>query len=421
MVGPGPTLKSPAPIGRDPLVCLTENQLRRFCPLNHVDAPTLAGIRGSSAPIDLAPGELMFRDASDRDSVGFLLQGSVEIAQGLTRRVAAGTDAARQPLSPRLTDSVRALGPAVYLRVPLAALLPRTEGGSSTRRPVLDPDAGDAEDPIDHQALVAAHHALLTEQLELPIMPEVALRIRRAAEDPNTGTGDIVRLLQEDTSLATYCVRCANSALYAGAMEVSGPREAVMRLGLAVTRQLVLSYTLRRMFRTNHPALRQPLLVSWRHCCEVGAIAFALARVTAGFDPEQALLAGLVHDIGWVTLLQHTRPRPLDAATAAVLLRELRGAVGAMVLRRWGFGPEFMVCALDGEDWQRDHGPVPDLCDLIAIAHLHAADGDARQPAIATLPAVRILPDRRLAPNGRLQVIEDAAAKIDEVLQLLRS
>ena len=421
MVGPGPSLKPPAPAGRDPLVYLTESQLRRFYPLNHVDAPTLAGIRGSSAPIDLAPGVLMFRGASDRDDVFFLLQGSVEISQDLTRRITAGTDAARQPWSPRFIDSVRAIDPAVYIRVPLAALLPSVEARVSARRPVIDPDARDSEDSVDHQALVAAHHAFLTEQLELPIMPDVALRIRRAAEDPNTGTGEIVRLLQEDASLATYCVRCANNALYAGAMEVSGPREAVMRLGLAVTRHLVLSYTLRRMFRTNHPALRQPLLAAWRHCCEVGAIAFALARVTAGFDPEQALLAGLVHDIGAVTLLQHTRLRPLDADTTETLLRELRGSVGAMVLRRWGFGAEFMTSALEAEDWLRDPAPAPDLCDLIILAHWHAANGQVRRPALATLPAYHKLPDHRLAPNGRLQAVEDSAAKIDEVMQLLRS
>lgn len=421
MVGPGPTSKPPAPAGRDPLVYLTESQLRRFYPLNHVDAPTLAGIRGSSAPIDLAPGDLMFGEDSDRDAVCFLLHGSVEITQGLTRRVAAGTDAARQPWSPRFIDSVRAIDPSVYIRVPLATLLPNSETRTSARRPVIDPEARDGEDSVDHQALVAAHHAFLTEQLELPIMPDVALRIRRAAEDPNTGTGEIVRLLQEDASLASYCVRCANNALYAGAMEVAGPREAVMRLGLAVTRHLVLSYTLRRMFRTNHPALRQPLLAAWRHCCEVGAIAFALARVTAGFDPEQALLAGLVHDIGTVTLLQHTRLSPLDASTTETLLRELRGPVGAMVLRRWGFGPEFMTCALEAEDWSRNPAPQPDLCDLILLAHCHATEGQPRPPEITTIPAYRKLPDRRLAPNGRLQAIEDSAAKIDEVMLLLRS
>ncbi|MCC6201506.1 MAG: HDOD domain-containing protein [Gammaproteobacteria bacterium] len=418
MGGRGPSLTPAAPAGRDPLVYLTEGRLRRFYPLNHVDAPTLAGIRGSCAPLDLAPGEAMFH-AGDTDSVCFLLQGTVIVEQGLTRQITAATEAARMPLSPRLCDAVQAIEPAVYLKVPLAALMPATS--PTARRHALDPAVREAEDPIDHQALVATHYAFLNEQLELPLLPDVALRIRRSAEDPNSGVGDIVRLLQQDTSLSAYCVHCANSALYAGALAVSGLREAVMRLGLAVTRQLVLSYTLRRMFRTNHPALRQPLLAAWRHCCEVGAIAYALARVTTGFDPEQALLAGLVHDLGSVTVLQHLRSRSLDAATSACLSRELAGTVGAMVLRRWGFGPEFMVCALESDDWQRDPRPSLDLCDLIVLAHRHAPGATAGQPSLAATPAFRKLPDQRLAPCGRLQSIEDSATKIAEVLYLLRS
>lgn len=418
MVGQGPSLTPAAPAGRDPLLFLTESRLRLFFPLNHLDAPSLAGIRGSCAPLDLAPGDSMFH-AGDCDSVCFLLQGTVDVTQGLTRRITAATEAARQPLSPRLCDAVIAVAPTVCLRVPLAALMPAT--APAARRHALDPQARNTEDPVDHRAVVAAHYAFLSEQLDLPVMPDVALRIRRAAEDPNTGIGDIVRLLQEDASLSAYCVHCANSALYAGAMEVSGPREAVMRLGLAVTRHLVLNFTLRRMFRTNHPALRQPLLAAWRHSCEVGAIAYALARVTAGFDAEQALLAGLVHDIGTVTLLQNLSSQPHDAETTTCLLRELAGVVGAMVLRRWGFGPEFMSCALESEDWQRDPGPALDLCDLIVLAHLHAPSGAASPPPITTTPTFRKLPDQRLSPLGRLQSIEDSAAKIDEVLQLLRS
>lgn len=415
-----------SPTGRDPLVFITAGQLRRFFPLNHVADPTLAEIRSSCVPCELAPGA---RLPGAGDWVYYLLQGSIELSGdgGPRQRIAAGTLPARQPLAPRTGETAIALDPVVYFRVPINSLATRTSDRPPARAPSHDPEDRDGGDRVDHQVLLDAHHAFLTNRLEPPIMPDVALRIRRAAEDSATGVGEIAGLIQEDASLAAYCVRCANNALYAGAFEVQGPREAIMRLGTTVTRDLVLSHTLRRMFRTNHPTLRQPMLAAWRHSCEIGALSYVLARTLPECDAEQALLAGLVHDIGEVTLLNHVRQTlgtRRDDATLAALRCELRGPAGAQMLRHWGFEQSLVSCAIEPESWSRDPGTTLDLCDLMVLAHLHAppAPGlDSDQPALSTVPAYRKLADGRLTPGGRLQAIDDAREKIEEVLLMLRS
>ncbi len=104
----------------------------------------------------------------------------------------------------------------------------------------------------------------------------------------------------------------------------------------------------------------------WKHSTRVAAICQVLARITKRFDPEHAMLAGLMHDIGSVAVLnyiENCHTEDLQAPTVDHAVENLRAQTGGMILRSWGFATDFIVTALEAEEWMRNKGPEPDYCD----------------------------------------------------------
>ncbi len=131
----------------------------------------------------------------------------------------------------------------------------------------------------------------------------------------------------------------------------------------------------------------------WKHSTHVAAICSVLAEFTKRFDPEHAMLAGLMHDIGIVAILNYIEgyhSEELQPATVDHAIDSLRAQTGGMILRKWGFATDFIVTALEAEEWMRNKGPEPDYCDLVVVAQLHSMVGTDRAlslPAIDQIPA----------------------------------
>jgi HD-like signal output (HDOD) protein len=168
-----------------------------------------------------------------------------------------------------------------------------------------------------------------------------------------------------------------------------------------------------------------PSQTLWQHCTQVAALCHALAKRTPGFDPAQALLIGLVHDIGVIPVLTYAQHYPNLTQDPEILertIQRLRAEFSAMTLRTWDFPEEFCAAALEAEDWLRDKRPAPDYTDILVMAQLHAAVGSpptSRLPRIDEVPAFRKLVLGRLSPRLSLAVLDEAQQEIEEVRGLL--
>src|SRR5882724_6496859 len=93
-------------------------------------------------------------------------------------------------------------------------------------------------------ALVARLERSLAERsLELPSLPEVALKIRRALSDENVSFSEIVRLLGADPALAARILKISNSALFfRGTAPIASLHNAVAQLGYQMVRNVALSF-----------------------------------------------------------------------------------------------------------------------------------------------------------------------------------
>ena len=257
--------------------------------------------------------------------------------------------------------------------------------------------------------------------LEAPSLPEVAIKIRTAIDDPDIGADAISQTLNADPALAAYCVRIANSAAFKGTAEIRTHRDAIVRLGLATTRDVVTAASLKNLFDTSDTALKNAMKEVWWHSCTISSYAASLAQYVNGLCPEHALLAGLVHDIGKVVILNKARElgESIDSETLGRAFRELSPQIGAMVVRHWQLGEPIVQCAIESEQFDRNPSNALELCDLVVLAHLMAdearPDGDG---SLESVPAFQKLPEE-LRAVGITPLRDEAKKAIAEIANLV--
>lgn len=402
--------------------------LRRFKPLDQLPLRTLKYIAGESSIESLkADSTIHARGASDHQ-VSYLLSGDVELIKesGKTDRVSAGSERGRNPLSilQPFDDSAKTRGPVTLLKLSRELYesicrLPSTQNQAEDR---TQPAGLDARERTLYENFCAA---VLEGKLDVPSMPDIAMRIAKTVNNPETDSEDIARVIQADPTVAARLISVVNSAAYRGASTINSLPGAVSRLGRNVIHNLVISFALGSLFRSRSQVLQEKMQDLWKHSCYVAAICHVLGKVTPGKSADHALLCGLVHDIGALPIIGAARSHPEITDNPKILdraIQQLAPEVGAMVLKRWAFGDDFIQTALRSEDWMQDSGDKPSYLDLVIVAQLHAYIGTERMrqlPRIDLVPAFHKLALGRLTPRHSIGVLEDANEQIRELQSLL--
>jgi HD-like signal output (HDOD) protein len=272
---------------------------------------------------------------------------------------------------------------------------------------------------------VKIYSEIMADKTLLPTMPEVAVRMRAAMNDPAYDVGSIARIVQADAGISAYLVRMANSALFRGTAPSTDVPAAVMRLGMNLTRNVVIAHSLRSMFRVKSGPLAQVMHATWERSARLAALSAVLSKRSGAFSPDRALLAGLLQDIGALPILnafERRRDEPPTIERINATIEELAAKVGATLLHHWGFDEEMVEVARSRNQWFRDSGGRADLADLVLIARLHTCLGTPQQsrcPRIDHVPAFGKLQLGTLKPDDSLAVLAEADAEVREVTEML--
>jgi len=262
---------------------------------------------------------------------------------------------------------------------------------------------------------------LLAGDLTLPSLPDVALRIQQAFTDNLVTAETVGVIIQSDPVITAKMIMVANSALYGGRAPIESLQQAVVRLGLENTRKLVMTYAVKELFNSETSEMKSHMHAVWKHSQHVASLCRLLADRLDGFDVEQAQLAGLVHDIGEVAILQYAQQHEELRDNPEKLLeavKSMRPQITGMLLEQWKFGPEFVTVGQGCEEWFRNPSDQPDLCDLVLIAQYHAMIGTPKQsslPPIAALPAFAKLGMGNLAIEQILEFMKTSRDKIKSI------
>ncbi|MBI5006300.1 MAG: HDOD domain-containing protein [Nitrosomonadales bacterium] len=215
--------------------------------------------------------------------------------------------------------------------------------------------------------------AIERNELVLPTMPAWAAKVQRMLDDFNVSAGQIVSAVSSDPAFAAQLIKTANSAAYAGKPKVDNVNAAVTRLGYKMLRNLIVSVSMAKLAIIEKPALKRHLAEFWDHSREVAATSHVLARSQKHLNADQAMLAGLIHDIGRLPLFLHIDHKNLkvdDAAMDAVI-RRCSAMVGEQLLEIWEFPEELVEIPMAHEDIHRETGsPRASYADVVTIANM---------------------------------------------------
>lgn len=269
------------------------------------------------------------------------------------------------------------------------------------------------------------YREILGDRASLPSMPDVALRIRAAMQQPTHSAETVAKAVAADPGTSAYLVRIANSVLYGGVTPIQNIEAAVTRLGMDTTRNLVTAYALRAMFQTRSPKLHQLMQQTWRQSARIAALSSVVAARCPGFSPDRAMLAGLLQDIGVLPLLNalegrsHPLPEPDQILST---IETFSPKIGAVLLEHWNFDDDFVEVARSRGDWWRSPGAEPDLADLVLVARLHncvGTDQMSHLPLINETPAFLKLPLGEMNPDTSLAFLREAESDVQEVMRML--
>jgi hypothetical protein len=141
---------------------------------------------------------------------------------------------------------------------------------------------------------------------------QLALKLRRALDDPDCQVTTAARLIQAEPLLSARVISIANSVVYnRSGREIADVNVAVSLLGFRTIRSLAMALVTRQMAgKSKDPRLQEMVNQLWEHSAHVASLAHAIARHVTHQDPETALFAGIIHEIGGFYMLSRAEEFP---------------------------------------------------------------------------------------------------------------
>ncbi|WP_373888971.1 HDOD domain-containing protein [Massilia sp. ST3] len=150
-------------------------------------------------------------------------------------------------------------------------------------------------------------------EITFPTSVNAVLRLQLALDDPDCHVEEAIRLVLSEPQLAARTVAMANTAAFGGnsGVPVTNVRAAVTRIGYRRLQALVIGLVVRQFgSRIKDPGLRAKAEQLWEHSAHVAALAYALARRVTYVNPDTAMFAGIVHEVGGFYLLSRADEFP---------------------------------------------------------------------------------------------------------------
>lgn len=261
-------------------------------------------------------------------------------------------------------------------------------------------------------------------RLDLPTLPEVAVKVRKMVDDPNVNADKLSKLVGTDAALSARLLQVANSVFFRSLNSVENVRTAVIRLGSVCVRNVVTSLVMSQIYQAREmAAIKKELHCLWVHGARVAAISHVLAKRFTKLNADEAMLAGLIHDIGTLPILKRALDFPemmRDHAALERVIARMHCEIGKLILEEWHFPRELLAAAAEHENLERDSGGDADFTDVVIVANLHSYMGQANNKFANidwnSIPALKKL---GLTPEQSIAAMTEAHKEIAEVQKLL--
>ena len=260
---------------------------------------------------------------------------------------------------------------------------------------------------------------LTTGTLHLPSFPDAVVRIRQVLSDPHATTKLVAQAVQGEPVFTAKLFRMANSVmLQRGGDPVTDLSAVINRVGFDTLKNLAVALATRQIMNTKkYSALREQLRALWEHSVETAAIAYVLARDSQCVDPDDAVLAGLIHDIGTFYIYARMNDFPElfnDIDEVAEIIPDWHTGIGHAILEDWDFPASLVEAVDEHETVDRSHVGQADLIDVIATANLlaHAQKPTEKSVDLDSVPALERL---KLTAEMAIEKLNESRAEVESI------
>lgn len=248
---------------------------------------------------------------------------------------------------------------------------------------------------------MSTENALLTilvekinnDTLVLPTLPAIALKVRKAADDPEINLNKMADVIGLDPSLSARMIRIANSSYLGRTVKVENLNQAVTRIGLSQIKNMATALAMEQLFVSKNQVVKGYITKVWDRTVQVVAHTLALHKFYVESSKDKRLnvdsltLAALIHNIGILPILTEAERHEEVFANPAFLnaaVQKLAGRIGGTIMREWGFGDTLVAVA---ENWRNLKYQTEDVSyiDFVRLAGVVAGFVDNQKDAIMNL------------------------------------
>jgi len=225
---------------------------------------------------------------------------------------------------------------------------------------------------------------LVNNTIDLPTMPEVLVKLNEIMADPDTAAPDIAKVVSADPAVATNILRIVNSAYYGLQVRVSSVSLAISVMGFNMTKKVALKAAVFSAFGHRREKIQHfDPSAFWKHAVFAGVAARTMAQsssIFADMHPEDAYIAGLLHDIGKIIMLEKSSQQYLamlrkssqsgrsEAESELEDFGFTHADVGSVLAIKWSL-PEDLAIAI-----RYHHAPARDPFHRSLSSLIHLAD-----------------------------------------------
>ncbi|AUC87327.1 histidine kinase [Alteromonas sp. MB-3u-76] len=257
--------------------------------------------------------------------------------------------------------------------------------------------------------------------LVLPTLPAIALKVRKAADNPDINLNAMADVVGQDPSLGARMIKIANSAYMGRSVKVTSINQAVTRIGLRQIKNISTALAMEQLFVSKNDIVTRYLQKEWASTVNIVANSMAVLQLYIARTKKREMsidtmtLAALVHNIGVLPVLTEAERHPEVFANPSFLdvaIDKLSGRIGASIMKEWEFDEAFVNIA----QYWKDLSFIPENVGYIDFVRVGAALSgaiDSQKDAIMNLAVQRnIVEDISILHSDEFNDLASAAKQI---------
>lgn len=211
------------------------------------------------------------------------------------------------------------------------------------------------------------------DEVTFPTFLDITFQVRTALKNPNLSVEQLAKLVGAEPLMSAKIIRMANSvALNPSGREVADVKSAIVRVGMEAVRTISFAVAMEQLLKSKQMQIFEGLSHKlWEHTAHVAALCRVLARKLAKINGDEAMFAGLVHDLGVFYLLSRAANFPdliADKPELHSLLVGWHDNIGHALLSALG-QPESIVVAVQEHETERAVTEIKNLSDVLYVAN----------------------------------------------------